>query len=65
MGEVLRLRAEGQEARPHYLTDAIRRGDNLLISGGTGAGKTTLTNVIAGFIPDSDRILILEDVAEL
>ena len=47
------------------LTDAIHRGDNLLISGGTGAGKTTLTNVIAGFIPDSDRILILEDVAEL
>jgi len=47
------------------LMDAIRRGDNLLISGGTGAGKTTLTNVIAGFIPDSDRILILEDVAEL
>lgn len=47
------------------LIDAIRRGDNLLISGGTGAGKTTLTNVIAGFIPDSDRILILEDVAEL
>jgi pilus assembly protein CpaF len=47
------------------LADAIHRGDNLLISGGTGAGKTTLTNVIAGFIPDSDRILILEDVAEL
>ncbi|HEV2417012.1 MAG TPA: ATPase, T2SS/T4P/T4SS family [Terriglobia bacterium] len=47
------------------LTDAVRRGDNLLISGGTGAGKTTLTNVIAGFIPDTDRILILEDVAEL
>jgi pilus assembly protein CpaF len=47
------------------LTDAVRRGDNLLISGGTGAGKTTLTNVIAGFISDSDRILILEDVAEL
>jgi pilus assembly protein CpaF len=45
--------------------EAIRRGDNLLISGGTGAGKTTLTNVIAGFIPDNDRILILEDVAEL
>jgi pilus assembly protein CpaF len=47
------------------LSDAIRRGDNLLISGGTGAGKTTLTNVIAGYIPDGDRILILEDVAEL
>jgi pilus assembly protein CpaF len=47
------------------LSNAVRRGDNLLISGGTGAGKTTLTNVVAGFIPDSDRILILEDVAEL
>lgn len=47
------------------LADAIRRGDNLLISGGSGAGKTTLTNVVAGLIPDTDRILILEDVAEL
>jgi len=47
------------------LVDAVRSGDNLLISGGTGAGKTTLANVIAGFIPDADRILILEDVAEL
>ncbi len=47
------------------LSESIRRGDNLFISGGTGAGKTTLTNVIAGFIPDNDRILILEDVAEL
>lgn len=47
------------------LTDAIDRGDNLLISGGTGAGKTTLANVIAGFIPNRERILILEDVAEL
>jgi pilus assembly protein CpaF len=47
------------------LVDTVHRGDNLLISGGTGAGKTTLANVIAGFIPDADRILILEDVAEL
>ncbi len=47
------------------LADAVERGDNLLVSGGTGAGKTTLTNVIAGYIPDRDRILILEDVAEL
>lgn len=53
------------EEQAERLTDAIRCGDNLLISGGTGAGKTTLANVIAGFIPDGDRILILEDVAEL
>jgi pilus assembly protein CpaF len=48
-----------------FLGSAVRRGDNLLVSGATGSGKTTLANVLAGFIPDSDRILILEDVAEL
>jgi len=47
------------------LIEHVRYGSNLLISGGTGSGKTTLANVLAGFIPDSDRILILEDVAEL
>lgn len=53
------------EVQAATLADAVRRGDNLLISGGTGSGKTTLANVLAGFIPDGDRILILEDVAEL
>ena len=47
------------------LIDAIRRGNNILISGGTGSGKTTLLNVLASFIPDRERILILEDTAEL
>ena len=47
------------------LSNAVRRGDNLLISGATNSGKTTLVNVLAGFIPEDDRILVLEDVAEL
>jgi pilus assembly protein CpaF len=48
-----------------YLTAAIQRGDNILIAGGTGTGKTTLLNVLADFIPEEERILIIEDTAEL
>jgi len=47
------------------LSDAVRRGENILISGGTGTGKTTLLNVLAGAIPDEERILVIEDTAEL
>jgi pilus assembly protein CpaF len=53
----------GEQGRS--LAEAVGRGDNVLISGGTGSGKTTLLNVLAQFIPEEDRILILEDTAEL
>jgi pilus assembly protein CpaF len=53
------------EAQAENLISCVKRGDNILISGSTSSGKTTLANVLAGFIPDDDRILILEDVAEL
>lgn len=43
----------------------IERGDNILIAGGTGTGKTTLANVLADFIPNDERILVIEDTAEL
>jgi pilus assembly protein CpaF len=53
------------ESEAEALAASVCRGDNLLISGGTGSGKTTLTNVLASFIPEGERILILEDTAEL
>jgi pilus assembly protein CpaF len=47
------------------LQKAVRDRRNILISGGTGTGKSTLLNGLAGFIPESDRVLVIEDTAEL
>jgi pilus assembly protein CpaF len=44
---------------------AIDARDNILISGGTGTGKTTLLNALAACLPDDDRMVLIEDTAEL
>jgi len=49
----------------NVLTAAVQRGDNILVSGGTGSGKTTLLNVLAGVVSPSERIITVEDAAEL
>ncbi len=48
-----------------FLAACVKARINIIISGGTGAGKTTLLNVVSGFIPDSERIITIEDSAEL
>src|ERR1700674_5894478 len=48
-----------------YLQASILDRKNILISGGTGTGKTTLLNILADFIPDEDRLLVIEDTAEI
>jgi pilus assembly protein CpaF len=48
-----------------FLAACVRGRRNIIISGGTGSGKTTLLNVISSFIPADERIVTIEDAAEL
>jgi pilus assembly protein CpaF len=48
-----------------FLRAAVINRRNILISGGTGTGKTTMLNCLSGFIPDKERIVTIEDTAEL
>jgi pilus assembly protein CpaF len=48
-----------------FLGLCVKARLNILVSGGTGSGKTTFLNVLSGFIPDEERIITIEDAAEL
>lgn len=53
------------EAQAVSLTSAVQQGKNILISGGTGTGKTTLLNALAAGIPAGDRIVLIEETSEI
>ncbi len=61
------LIARGTLTRPlaDFLAEQIRGGKTLLISGGTGTGKTTLLRILADFIPEQQRLVVIEDTSEL
>lgn len=49
----------------NFLEACVKGKLNIIVSGGTGSGKTTFLNVLSGYIPDTDRIVTIEDAAEL
>jgi pilus assembly protein CpaF len=53
------------EDMAEFLRACVKARLNILVSGGTGSGKTTTLNVLSSFIPDDERIVTIEDAAEL
>jgi pilus assembly protein CpaF len=65
IGDLLKKFHSMSKPMADFLHSCVIARKNIIVSGGTGAGKTTLLNVISEYIPDSERIITIEDAAEL
>ena len=64
MEQLLEYESISEEAA-EFLVRLVRAGYNIFISGGTGSGKTTFLNVLSDYIPETERIITIEDNADL
>lgn len=64
MKKLLSLGSLTEECK-EWLRERVEEGCNILVSGGTGSGKTTFLNVLSQFIPRTERVITIEDSAEL
>ena len=64
MERLIELKSISREATA-FLQKAVERGLNIFISGGTGSGKTTFLNALSSYIPETERVITIEDSAEL
>ncbi len=64
MDEMISMGTINEEAA-HFMENLVKTGYNIFVSGGTGSGKTTFLNVLSNFIPEDERVITIEDSAEL
>lgn len=61
----LKAKSSLNEEMVNFLSDAVRARAGILVSGGTGTGKTTIINLLSTFIPENERVITIEDAFEL
>jgi pilus assembly protein CpaF len=64
LGELVQIGALTSDIADR-LVGAVRAQQNILVSGGTGTGKTTLLNALAAHVPDADRVIVIEETSEI
>lgn len=64
MQKLLELQSISEE-EAEFLKHAVRAGYSILIAGGTGSGKTTFLNALSEYIPEDERVVVIEDTSEL